>query len=105
MICIVRLFNNICTGFVMSKKMNIGFFKSRILINDIVKHVCENLSMEELITRISGPAEVSFEFDRKRYKGGLNLKRIPCSQEYFWHDEKGEVVLFDEAGIPVANVA
>lgn len=105
MICIVRLFNSICTGFVMSEKEDIGFFKSRILINDTAKHACENLSMEELITRISGPAEVSFEFDRKRYKGGLNLKHIPRSQENFWHDEKGEVVLFDEAGIPVANIA
>lgn len=105
MICIVRLFNNICTGFIMSEKMNIGFLKSRILINDIVKHVCEILSKEELITRISGPAEVSLEYGRKRYKGGSNMKRIPCSQEDFWYDEKGEVVLFDETVIPVANVA
>ena len=105
MICVVRLFNSICTGFVMSEKMNIGFLKSRILINDTAKHVCENFSMEELITKISGPAEVSFEFNRKRYKGGLNLKRIPSGHEHFLHDMKGEVVLFDEAGIPVANVA
>lgn len=105
MICIVRLFNNICTGFVMSENMDIGFFKSRILINDTAKHVCEYLSMEELITRISGAAEVSFVFDRKRYKGGLNLKHIPRNQEYFGHDWKGEVVLFDEYGVPIANTA
>lgn len=105
MICVVRLFNSICTGFVMSESMNISFFKSRILINDIAKHTCANFSMEELITKISGPAEVSFEFDRKRYKGGLNLKRTPCSQEYFLYDRRGEVLLFDEAGIPIENIA
>lgn len=105
MICVVRLFNIICTGFVMSELMNIGFLKSRILINDTAKHTYENFPMEELITKISGPAEVSFEFDRKRYKGGLNLKRIPCSQDYFYHDARGEVVLFDEAGLPLENVA
>lgn len=103
--CVVRLFNRICTGFVMSESKDMAFEKSRVLINDTIKHIYANFSIEELVKTISGLAEVSFEFDRKRYVGGLNLKKIPSDQAYFYHDERGEVLLFNEKQIPIENVA
>lgn len=103
--CIVRLFNKICTGFVMSESKDVSFWYSRVLINDTTKHEYANFTLKKLIEDISGPAEISFEFDRKRYKGGLNLKKIPCGQEYFYHDSRGEVLLFNEERMPIANVA
>lgn len=97
LVCIVRLFNGFCTGFVMSEIMG-DTSKTRILINDTAQHTCENYTLKELIEKIAGPVAISFDFDRKRYKGTLKLKKTPNTADNFIQTPNHEVALFDEAG-------
>ena len=102
-LCLVWLFNSLCTGFVMSDTMGVDFLKTRVLINDTAKHQYENFLLEELITKVSGNCKVSFEFDKKRYKGALNLDKYVTNEEaYFAHDCNGNTILFDENNTPIS---
>ncbi len=104
LVCIVRLFNGFCTGFVMSEIMG-DTKKTSILINDTAQHTCVNYSLKELIEKIAGPVAISFDFDRKRYKGSLKLKKIPNAADFFVQTPKREVALFDENGAFIGEVS
>lgn len=104
-LCLVWLFKSFCTGFVMSETMGDDFFKTRVLINDTAKHQYENFLLEELITKVSGGCKVFFEFDKKRYKGALNLdKEIPNEETFFARDYNGNTILFDENKMPIGTL-
>ena len=105
LVCIVRLFNGFCTGFLMSEIMGGDTNKTRILINDTAKHTYENYTLKELIDKIAGPIAISFDFDKKRYKGTLKLKKTPNAADYFVQTPDSEVALFDKNGAFIGDVS
>nr|WP_311520729.1 HNH endonuclease [uncultured Porphyromonas sp.] len=103
LVCVVKLFNTFCVGFVMDNKRYRAFANSYVLVNDIDKHQYEKFSIEQLCEKISGVVETSFVLSRKQYKGHQKLKRLDSTTRPYKKSPDGYVLLVN-SNYPIGSV-